>query len=101
MIRLEANLLISIAGSLLSRQIARRDFSMLNRTDRHSVEYRLYMRSFAWKMRRINKLKAAGHRCENCSEPYGLQVHHLTYARLGCELDSDLVVLCRWCHANE
>lgn len=68
---------------------------------KHSREYVLYMRSWAWQMRKVHKLNAAGHRCENCSEPYGLEVHHLTYARLGRERDDDLVVLCRRCHQNE
>jgi 5-methylcytosine-specific restriction endonuclease McrA len=59
------------------------------------------MRSWRWQMVKIRKLNAAAHKCENCGEPYGLQVHHLTYERLGRELDTDLVVLCRQCHANE
>ena len=52
-------------------------------------------------MVKIRKLNAVGHRCENCDERSSLQVHHLTYARLGREIDEDLVVLCRMCHANE
>jgi hypothetical protein len=30
-----------------------------------------------------------------------LQLHHLTYDRLGCELDSDLKVVCVVCHEIE
>ena len=74
---------------------------MPRRTNRHSNLYRRYMRSPTWWLRRDKKLAAAGYKCENCEEPYGLEVHHLTYKRLGHELDSDLQVLCRWCHLNE
>ena len=46
-------------------------------------------------------LKKAGHKCSICGETENLNVHHLTYARVGCEKLSDLEVLCRGCHENE
>jgi hypothetical protein len=30
----------------------------------------------------------------------GLQVHHQSYDRLGCELDKDLALLCQECHSQ-
>lgn len=43
-------------------------------------------------------LERAGYRCEECGSGSDLEVHHLTYERLGCELPEDLRVLCRRCH---
>jgi HNH endonuclease len=69
--------------------------------NRFSKNYRLYLFSYEWLVRRSYKLQSVGYRCENCGEPWSLQVHHLTYDRLGHERDSDLLVLCRACHMNE
>ena len=43
-------------------------------------------------------LRRAGGRCERCRKRRPLEVHHLTYERLGCERDEDLLVLCPPCH---
>ena len=68
----------------------------------HTLAYRQHLRSPAWR-RRAHALKCArGLRCERCGATYGsagkLQVHHRTYARLGRELDEDLLVVCVRCH---
>lgn len=54
-------------------------------------------------MRRQKYLEKHGTQCELCgaqaefiSGP--VQVHHLTYERLGAELDDDLVAACEQCH---
>jgi hypothetical protein len=62
-------------------------------------EYRAYLESPEWRVRRQWKLDEARNRCEVCnsSEP-PIDVHHRTYERLGRERQSDLVVLCRQCH---
>ena len=40
--------------------------------------------------------------CDRCGKYYPfLEVHHITYARLGHERDSDLRVLCHQCHDVE
>jgi hypothetical protein len=36
-----------------------------------------------------------------CEQTTGLQVHHKTYVRLGCEGPGDVVVLCGGCHEAE
>jgi hypothetical protein len=39
--------------------------------------------------------------CQVCGSPWDLRhgaLHHRSYARLGHELDSDVVALCRPCH---
>lgn len=59
--------------------------------------YDEYLRSPWWKSRRLRCLKQAGYRCKDCGGRAN-QVHHLSYAHLGAELDRDLVALCKDCH---
>lgn len=64
-------------------------------------EYHEYLRSLEWKDRRDDKLWEAGYRCSMCgADGYDvrLEVHHLTYERVGHERSEDLMVLCRACH---
>ena len=68
------------------------------RRNRHSAEYIAYMQSDEWRSTRRIALTRAGNRCESCGESHGLEVHHLTYKRLGHELPNDLRVLCEDCH---
>ena len=63
-----------------------------------SPEYRAYMKSDEWKKRRIRALHLANNRCQVCGEPGKLEVHHVTYERLGHEWDSDLLAVCKQCH---
>jgi 5-methylcytosine-specific restriction endonuclease McrA len=77
--------------------------------------YQKYMRSPEWKARRLVALIRADYACERCKysqpagtevmadiiEPLTLTVHHKTYRRMGCELDTDLEVLCSDCHTAE
>lgn len=64
--------------------------------------YRQYVNSAAWRARRAQELAKAGHRCQVCGHQGGagiaLQVHHLSYDRLGQETARDIVVLCKLCH---
>lgn len=61
--------------------------------------YQLYLRTTAWREKRIGALKNAFHRCERCGADESLQVHHKTYDRVGGdELPGDLEVLCERCH---
>ncbi len=64
-----------------------------------SLPYDEYLRTEWWQRLRIAALKRANYRCFNGARHRGpLNVHHLTYERLGTELDRDLQVLCRKCH---
>jgi 5-methylcytosine-specific restriction endonuclease McrA len=69
--------------------------------DPHSGEdwYTRYIRSPRWHRRRDAIIESRGV-CENCGSRERLQVHHLTYSRLGHEADADLVLLCRQCHGD-
>lgn len=62
-------------------------------------QYREYLASEAWQIRRKWKLEQADHRCQVCNSDEQLHVHHRTYDRLGNERENDLTVLCRDCHA--
>jgi hypothetical protein len=63
--------------------------------------YNQYLQSPAWQERRERIIKRAGGCCEKCKSTQALQVHHLTYARIGNERDGDLIVLCEQCHGRE
>jgi len=64
-----------------------------------SSDYEDYLKSELWRQRRNEKVKDQPF-CSLChrGNGYGIHVHHNNYSRLGNELDSDLVVLCKECH---
>lgn len=75
-----------------------------------TIEYLEYLQSEAWRVKRQEKLSATpycAYRDEVCYRRDGtpvtrckgpLHVHHKTYARLGHEAMSDLIVLCEFHH---
>lgn len=69
-----------------------------------SVEYNQYITSAAWEAKKEERKKVDGYRCVCCgrSEEHtrrGLQVHHITYERLGHEnVYTDLCTVCGSCH---
>jgi 5-methylcytosine-specific restriction endonuclease McrA len=60
--------------------------------------YSAYLRSAEWKMKREGVLLRSQGRCEKCDKRLPIQVHHLTYERVGNELPEDLAALCFDCH---
>ncbi|MFP4526623.1 MAG: HNH endonuclease [Bacteroidales bacterium] len=62
--------------------------------------YHGYLRTGLWQEKRKQKLEEAEHRCQLCNSSDGLQVHHRTYDNVFNERKSDLIVLCRDCHAR-
>ena len=64
--------------------------------------YEQYMASIEWAERRAARLAIDSRRCRACHHDgsvYGLEVHHATYERLGCEdIERDLITLCAECH---
>lgn len=69
-----------------------------------SIEYNQYITSAAWEAKKEERKKIDGYRCVCCgrSEEHtrrGLQVHHITYERLGHEnVYTDLCTVCGSCH---
>lgn len=59
--------------------------------------YASYLQSPHWLATREWALERSRRRCEECGAR-GVDVHHLTYDRVGAELPGDLIVLCRRCH---
>jgi hypothetical protein len=81
----------------------------LERKNVTKSEYAQYINSSHWKTVRTFKLKATDW-CERCYMPrwlaniafdQDLNVHHISYERIGRELLRDLEVLCRRCHEVE
>jgi 5-methylcytosine-specific restriction endonuclease McrA len=87
---------VSTCYAWLRRDLAQAD------DDQFTSFYERHLRSKPWKALRERALRRAGSRCESpqCSSSVsiGVEVHHLTYERLGHERLSDVIVLCRPCH---
>lgn len=65
--------------------------------------YEYVLASDRWARFRERLLCARGRRCERCQVSQtqrDLELHHLTYERLGCERDDDVQVLCVVCHVT-
>jgi 5-methylcytosine-specific restriction endonuclease McrA len=60
--------------------------------------YEAYLASPEWRALRRRAIRRDEGRCVKCGSKMPLQVHHLTYARMGHEQLDDLVTLCKACH---
>jgi hypothetical protein len=65
---------------------------------RDDPAYVAYLKSAEWLVKRAQVLHRAGGRCERCHGAEAVEVHHLTYERVGDELPGDLIALCAPCH---
>jgi len=63
-----------------------------------SAIYHEHLASVEWLAIRGEVVQRAEYRCEQCGLPWGLEVHHKTYERLGKEDLGDLICLCGDCH---
>jgi hypothetical protein len=66
----------------------------------NKLQYQEYLQSSHWRTMRRKALENAEHSCQLCNSDSALNVHHRTYERLGRERLTDLIVLCRDCHAK-
>lgn len=62
------------------------------------AEYETYLSGPAWKARRCRIFERAEGVCEHCRQSPARHVHHLTYERVGDELETDLLAVCLPCH---
>lgn len=62
------------------------------------VIYEVYIRSESWRQKRLQVLRRARGICERCNEWPVVNVHHITYERLGDERLEDLLGVCICCH---
>lgn len=60
-------------------------------------QYQTYLKSDAWRKRRVAFIRFAGGKCF-CGTTQKLRVHHVTYARMGHELNADLRLVCETHH---
>lgn len=60
--------------------------------------YLAYIRSTAWKLRKAERMTLANGTCECCGFASAVEVHHLSYDRLGDEALADMLALCSDCH---
>lgn len=64
-----------------------------------TLSYREYMLSPQWAVKRKAVVARAGHTCQRCGRRNcRIEVHHLTYVRLGQERPEDLIAVCMDCH---
>jgi 5-methylcytosine-specific restriction endonuclease McrA len=63
--------------------------------------YNLYLASPEWNSKKIRVRARDYGRCQLCNSDRFLDIHHLTYNRVGDEALFDLVTLCRNCHDEE
>lgn len=77
------------------------EFTVRNKTLRllGFVSYAEYLASSYWRKRAKQIRVRDKNRCRVC-RLRAADVHHLTYVRLGRELDVDLLLLCRECHTK-
>jgi len=64
-------------------------------------EKQKYIQSDKWKILKEKRLKIANRSCEICKRKNNLQLHHITYERLGDEIIEDLIILCKKCHQQQ
>lgn len=62
------------------------------------VVYSKYIRSPAWRALRRQVVNRCGNTCERCHQWPVVNVHHLSYERLGSEDLKDLQGVCLKCH---
>ena len=63
--------------------------------------YKEYMKSNAWKVKRKLVLERAKGMCESCGIKRATQIHHKTYKHLYNEPLKDLIALCGICHQDK
>ena len=66
----------------------------------NELAYRQYLKSARWRQKREARKSQDGYRCVRCGSDERLEVHHISYQRLGWEPLSDLRTLCHECHGE-
>lgn len=63
------------------------------------AKYNKYMKSKTWDKKRRARLEKDRYTCQDCgATDKPLDVHHLTYERMGKEHIDDIISVCRSCH---
>ena len=64
----------------------------------NNERYKEYLQSDQWKYIKAKVISRDKGICQGCFIKAPLEVHHLTYKRIGEELGVDLISLCSVCH---
>jgi hypothetical protein len=64
----------------------------------YKMFYLNHLQSDKWISFRAEVFRKRGFLCEICYSPMNLQLHHLTYERIGFEYPADVMILCGKCH---
>jgi len=89
------------------RSLSEVGFALFDKRELRSMPYDEYLKSGHWNEVRKHVLSSRSRRCCVCGEighdENRLQVHHLTYAHRGDEMNhlEDLVILCQTCHGRQ
>jgi hypothetical protein len=62
------------------------------------VNYKQYIRSRAWELRKATLYRFRGQECESCGSDSELSIHHNDYGNLGCEEPNNLRIQCKTRH---
>jgi len=65
-----------------------------------TMPYTEYLKTEHWSKIRKSALRRAKYKCQLCKNDGELHVHHNTYENRGHEEYTDVIVLCRSCHAQ-
>lgn len=65
-----------------------------------TMPYSEYLKTDHWKSISLETKKRANYKCQLCGKKGLLHVHHNDYTRRGEEIPSDLIALCKTCHAG-
>src|SRR4051794_17789381 len=86
--------------NLSSRQLAtiEQRLAFGSMAQRFSRKYTTYMDGPGWTHRKRRYFETHERKCRACGITHGIQLHHLTYERLGHEHDWDLMPLCKKHH---
>lgn len=62
------------------------------------IDYTAYLRSQPWRLLRSAVIRRAKGVCERCGKWPIVNIHHVTYERVGQERLEDLLGVCSQCH---
>lgn len=65
---------------------------------KYGGRYGAYLKTEHWKITRAYMSKKYDGKCEVCGSDNKINIHHLTYERMGAETEDDLMCLCESCH---
>jgi hypothetical protein len=74
------------------------ELSGVGKTGTSRDNYRAYLASPAWQVKREAAFKRCGGICEGCKAAPATEIHHVTYERFKHELPGDIAALCHACH---